>query len=208
MENKKSVFDTLSAVNVNEYIEKKDGLTYLSWAWAWQVVLGYYPNATYEVIKNDDRLPYFADLNGAMCYTQVTIEGMTREMWLPIMDSKNKAMKDKPYTYTTKYGEKTVEAYTMFDINKTLMRCLVKNLAMFGLGVYIYAGEDLPEPPKDEPLSPEQAKAIHALVESAIDLDMMKFLEFAQANSIEEILAPLYPKLEKMLQAKQPKKDA
>jgi hypothetical protein len=61
------------------------------------------------------------------------------------MDGANKAMLSTPYTYKTKFGEKTVEAATMFDINKTLMRCLVKNLAMFGLGLYIYAGEDLPE---------------------------------------------------------------
>ena len=63
----------------------------------------------------------------------------------PVMDGANKAMKNKPYSYTTRYGEKSVEAATMFDINKTLMRCLVKNLAMFGMGIYIYAGEDLPE---------------------------------------------------------------
>ena len=79
-----------------------------------------------------------------MVYTSVTIEGITHEMWLPVMDGNNKAMKAQPYTYTTRYGEKTVEAATMFDINKTIMRCLVKNLAMFGLGLYIYAGEDLP----------------------------------------------------------------
>ena len=78
-------------------------------------------------------------------FTKVTINGITKEMWLPVMDSKNKAMKKEPYTYTTKYGEKTVESATMFEINKTIMRCLVKNLAMFGLGLYIYAGEDLPE---------------------------------------------------------------
>jgi len=66
-------------------------------------------------------------------------------MWLPVMDGANKAMKATAYTYTTKYGEKNVEAATMFDINKTIMRCLTKNLAMFGLGLYIYAGEDLPE---------------------------------------------------------------
>jgi hypothetical protein len=80
-----------------------------------------------------------------MCNTEVTIEGETLTMWLPVMDSKNRAMKSESYTYSTKYGEKTVDAATMFDVNKTLMRCLVKNLAMFGLGIYIYAGEDLPE---------------------------------------------------------------
>jgi hypothetical protein len=80
-----------------------------------------------------------------MVMTEVTIEEQTLEMWLPVMDGANKAMKNKPYSYTTRYGEKSVEAATMFDINKTLMRCLVKNLAMFGMGIYIYAGEDLPE---------------------------------------------------------------
>jgi hypothetical protein len=80
-----------------------------------------------------------------MCHTEVTIEGETLEMWLPVMDGANKSMKKTSYKYTTKYGEKSVEAATSFDVNKTLMRCLVKNLAMFGMGIYIYAGEDLPD---------------------------------------------------------------
>jgi hypothetical protein len=77
-------------------------------------------------------------------------------MWLPVMDGANKAMKRTPYTYkvwnrqTKQWTEKTVAAATMFDINKTIMRCLVKNLAMFGLGLYIYAGEDLPEGESEE----------------------------------------------------------
>jgi NH3-dependent NAD+ synthetase len=66
-------------------------------------------------------------------------------MWLLVMDGKNKSMKKTPYSYSTRYGDKQVDAATTFDINKTIMRCLVKNLAMFGLGIYIYAGEDLPE---------------------------------------------------------------
>jgi hypothetical protein len=70
-------------------------------------------------------------------------------MWLPVMDGANKSMKHEPYTYSTRYGDKSVEQASMFDINKTLMRCLVKNLAMFGLGHYIFAGEDLPESESD-----------------------------------------------------------
>jgi hypothetical protein len=124
---------------VNDKVEKKDNLTYLSWAWAWSEVKKAYPNASYEVIDVD------MGILGIMCTTSVTIEDQTLKMWLPVMDSKNRAMKAESYTYSTKYGEKTVEAATMFDVNKTLMRCLVKNLAMFGLGIYIYAGEDLPE---------------------------------------------------------------
>jgi len=144
MENK-TIFETLSAINVNEKTEKKSGLTYLSWAWAWSEFQKVCPEATYYIVKDTRGLPYFADESGAMVYTRVTVGNIMHEMWLPVMDGANRAMKSTPYTYTTKFGEKTVEAYTMFDINKTIMRCLTKNLAMFGLGIYIYAGEDIPE---------------------------------------------------------------
>ena len=71
-------------------------------------------------------------------------------MWLPVMDSKNKAMKDTPYEYKTRFGNKSVEQASMFDVNTAIMRCLVKNIAMFGLGLYIYAGEDLPQEAKEK----------------------------------------------------------
>lgn len=154
----KSVFERLSAINVNEYVEKKDGLTYLSWAWAWSVVKKECPDASYTIMPTD----YDEDL-GFMCHTSVTIEGQTLEMWLPVMDGKNKSMKKKPYTYSTKYGDKQVEAATTFEINKTIMRCLVKNLAMFGLGIYIYAGEDLPD--SESAKAPEPVKAPDVLIE-------------------------------------------
>ena len=153
-----NVFEKLSAINVNDKVEKKSNLTYLSWSFAWAEVKKAYPDATYQV-KGDPttQKPYFFDENlGYMVMTEVTIEGQTLEMWLPVMDGANKSMTNKPYTYQTRYGEKSVDAATMFDINKTLMRCLTKNLAMFGLGHYIYAGEDLPE--GDSP-APVVAKA-------------------------------------------------
>lgn len=137
---KKTVFERLSAINVNEHVEKKDGLTYLSWAWAWSEVKKACPDASYKIGATE-----YDEVLGFMCHTTVTIEGETLEMWLPVMDGKNKSMKKYPYEYTTKWGAKLVDAATTFDINKTIMRCLVKNLAMFGLGIYIYAGEDLPE---------------------------------------------------------------
>jgi len=154
MELKQSTFDKLSAINVNEKVEKKSGLTYLSWAWAWSETKKAYPSATYQIVSDlVSNKPYFFDENlGYMVMTEVTIEDQTLEMWLPVMDGANKSMTYQSYTYTTKYGEKTVEAATMFDINKTLMRCLTKNLAMFGLGHYIYAGEDLPE--TETPVTP------------------------------------------------------
>jgi hypothetical protein len=140
MEKKQTVFERLSAINVNEHVEKKDNLTYLSWAWAWSETKRACPDATYKILETE-----YDEALGFMCHTTVTIEGETLEMWLPVMDGKNKSMKKQSYEYATKYGAKTVDAATTFDINKTLMRCLVKNLAMFGLGIYIYAGEDLPE---------------------------------------------------------------
>lgn len=122
-------FEEVMKVNVNDKTEKKGNLTYLSWAWAWAEFKKLYPDATYEV-KKFDGLPYVHDGDtGYMVYTSVTADGMTYEMWLPVMDARNKTLMNA----------------TMFDINKTIMRCLAKNLAMFGLGLYIYAGEDLPE---------------------------------------------------------------
>lgn len=150
-----AVFEELNAINVNDKTEKKKSgiteLTYLSWTWAWAEVKKRYPDAHYEIMMHDG-LPYVYDENtGYMVFTTVTIDGISHMMWLPVMDGANKAMKSKPYTYSTKYnGEKTVEAATMFNVNKTIMRCLVKNLAMFGLGLYIYAGEDLPETEAEE----------------------------------------------------------
>ena len=149
-------YNELRKINVNEKIEKKEGLSYLSWAWAWDIFKQQCPDATYEIVKSPEGLPYFESHAGAMVYTKVTTNGETHEMWLPVMDSKNKAMKSAPYTYTVRdfktkqLVEKTVEAFTMFDVNKTVMRCLVKNLAMFGLAIYIYAGEDLPQPSESE----------------------------------------------------------
>ena len=163
-----TVFEVLFNSNVNDHTEEVKSeygknLTYLSWAWAWAEIKKRYPEAKYEIVKFDG-IPYVYDeKTGYMVYTKVTIEGVTHEMWLPVMDSSNKAMKAEPYTYTTKNGEKTVEAATMFDINKTIMRCLTKNLAMFGLGLYIYAGEDLPETEKEEAKKTTEKEAVEEL---------------------------------------------
>lgn len=130
----KTLFEKLYAIDVNEKTEKKGNLTYLSWAWAWAEFKKICPDGVYEV-KKFDGIPYVYDpATGYMVYTSVTAGGVTHEMWLPVMDSRNKALKQA----------------SMFEINKTIMRCLTKNLAMFGLGLYIYAGEDLPEEPPKE----------------------------------------------------------
>lgn len=146
-------FNQLTSLNLNEKTELKNGLSYVSWANAWKAFKEVYPTATYRIIKDPKtNMPYFVDpLMGIMVFTEVTANGLTYEMWLPVMDSANKAMKLEAYQYqvwnktTRQYENRKVEAATMFDINKTLMRCLVKCLAMFGLAIYIYAGEDMPE---------------------------------------------------------------
>ena len=188
-ETTKSVFETLSSLNVNDHVEKKDNLTYLSWAWAWSAVKKVYPDTTYAILETT----YDDDL-GFMCNTSVTIQGETLCMWLPVMDSKNRSMKKKPYTYATKYGEKTVDAATSFDINKTIMRCLVKNLAMFGLGIYIYAGEDLPES-ETASVSPvtQPAKkdvAFPALKNKTPEWDsVVKYVEANKTLGVDKIIA-------------------
>lgn len=157
-------FERLYNIDVSGYIEKKNGLNYLSWANAIAEFKKVHPNMTFEVKKFENGLPYVYDENtGYMVFTSVTVDGLTLEMWLPVMDSANNAMKSKPYTIKTKYKEFSVQAATMFDINKTIMRCLTKNLAMFGLGLRVYNGEDLPEeeqhfePPKKTKAKKEEA---------------------------------------------------
>ena len=159
----KDLFRELVQVNVNDYVEQKNGLNYLSWANAIQEICKRHNEQfEYEIEKfGENKLPYvYDDGVGFMVFTNITMFGQKREMWLPVMDNNNNAMLKEPYSYQVKkyeynpatgkkefmgnYDEKLVGKATMFDINKTIMRCLVKNLAMFGLGLYIYAGEDLP----------------------------------------------------------------
>lgn len=145
-------FDALYNMNLGDKVEKKDNLSYLTWSEAWKAFREVYPSATFRVITNPDtKLPYFVDPNvGIMVFTEVTADDLTLTMFLPVMNSSNRAMKLEPYNYQVwdkqnrRYVDKTCEAATMFDVNKTIMRCLVKNLALFGLGLKLYQGEDLP----------------------------------------------------------------
>ena len=149
----KDMFNTLYSINLQGNTETRDGLTYLTWSKAWKLFKQYYPNASYRIMKNPlTNLPYYADARtGIMVHTEVSAGSQTYEMMLPVMDNKNRAMRFEPYTYqvleksTGAFIEKTVQAATMFDINKAVLRCLVKNIAMFGLGLYLYEGEDYPK---------------------------------------------------------------
>lgn len=177
-------FKELIELNVNDRTEEKNGLTYLSWSWAWAEIIKRYPDATYEIEKFENNLPYVYDeKTGYMVFTKVNINNIVREMWLPVMDSANKTMLDHDYDYETikkqwddasrKYVEikntKTCKKATMFDINKTIMRCLTKNLAMFGLGLYIYSGEDLPEQLEEKDDTDYKAELENYIQEKGLD---------------------------------------
>lgn len=128
---KKSTFEILNAINVNDKTEKKNGLTYLSWAWAWAEVKKVAPDATYTIYENADGLFYHTDGKTAWVKTGVTVDGIEHIEYLPVMDYKNKSI--------------PVENITSFDVNKTIQRSLTKACARHGLGLYVYAGEDLPD---------------------------------------------------------------
>lgn len=125
------VFNTLNAVNVNDRVEKKNGLTYLSWAWAWGEVKKRYPDAFYTIYEGANGCLYHTDGRTCWVKTGVTIEGLELIEYLPVMDFKNKSI--------------PLENVTSFDANKAVQRSLTKAIARHGLGLYIYAGEDLPE---------------------------------------------------------------
>ena len=130
---KKSVFETLNDINVNEHTEQKGKLTYLSWAWAWQTTKQHYPEAFYTVYENEIGYNYHNDNRTAWVKTGVTIEGLEHIEYLPVLNYQNKSI--------------VVDAITSFDINTAIQRSLTKAIARHGLGLYIYAGEDLPDTP-------------------------------------------------------------
>lgn len=131
MAENKSVYEVLSKLNVNDKVEKKNGLTYLSWAWAWGVLKEHFPNATYTIYENKDGWNYFTDGKTAWVKTGVSVNGIEHIEYLPIMDFRNKSI--------------PLEQVTSFDVNKAIQRSLTKAISRQGLGLYIYAGEDLPE---------------------------------------------------------------
>ena len=130
-----SVFENLFNVNCNDHTEKKNGLTYLSWAFAWAEVKKKYPDAFYTIYENNDGLFYHTDGKTAWVKTGVTIEGLEHIEYLPVMDFRNKSI--------------PLDSLTSVDVNKTIQRSLTKACARHGLGLYIYAGEDLPEEEKN-----------------------------------------------------------
>ena len=155
---KNSVFEKLFQINVNEHVEKKNGLSYLSWPYAWAEVKKLYPTANYKVYEAEDGCIYFNDGRTAWVKTGVTVEGLEYIEYLPIMDYRNKSI--------------PVENITSFDVNKTIQRSLTKALARHGLGLYLYAGEDLPEV-EVEKISARDAQVVKAIVDKFENADKL-----------------------------------
>ena len=176
-------FTELNNINVSDKTEKKNGLTYLSWAWAWGEVKKLHPTANYTIYERETEfgpVNYFTD--GFTCWvkTGVTIEGIEHIEELPVMDFKNKSIQ--------------LESVTSFDVNKSIQRSLTKALARHGLGLYIYAGEDLPEEEALKKADEEQIKKIKELVpEESMDalvkyykIDKLEDLSYEDAKKLIE----------------------
>lgn len=144
-ESPKSVFAVLSAVNVNDHVERKNGMAYLSWAWAWGTLKKLYPEATYQIYEDSSGFLYHTDGRTAWVKVGVTVEGIENIEYLPVMDYRNRSI--------------PLEKMTSFDANKAIQRALVKAIARHGLGLYLYAGEDLPESEKPAPTVREDKPA-------------------------------------------------
>lgn len=154
---KQSVFSTLSAINCNEHVEKKNGLSYLSWAWAWQIAKTHYPDAFYTIYENEQGIPYFTDGKTCWVKTGVTINGLEHIEYLPIMDFRNQSI--------------PLERITSTDMNKSIQRSLTKCIGRHGLGLYLYAGEDVPEgaeqpQPTNRPVQTENKTAKRPVAKS------------------------------------------
>lgn len=131
-----NVYKTLSAININKHVETKNKFSYLSWAWAWGTLLENYPKSTYEIYESSEERNYFHDGRTAWVKTGVIVEGVEMIEFLPVMDFRNASI--------------PVDKLTSMDVNKAIQRSLTKAVARHGLGLYLYAGEDLPEADKPE----------------------------------------------------------
>ena len=154
MSDKSDVFKTLSAINLNKLTSQKGKFTYLSWSDAWTELMNHYPDATHDMLE-DVRYK-----DGTMeVRSSITIGGQTIKCFLPVIDHRNNA----------------IENPNAFDVNKTRMRCLAKNIALWGLGLYIFRGEDLPQEPSGPEFTPDQQSAFNMLIANGDGWGIKKF---------------------------------
>ena len=186
----KDVWDNLSKIDCSDKVEKKMNLSYLSWAWAWGVLQEHYPQSTYLFYQGEDDVPYVKFPDGtAEVRCRVSIDNLTREMTLSVMDNRNNAIQNP----------------NSRQVNDTKMRCLVKCLAIYGLGHYIYAGEDVPSSDKEEPKQESKnmakvSKPVEKPVEEPkddkgeewADLFVKSFLDLAKLQKTKEGMTSYY----------------
>lgn len=167
-------FADLNSINVSDKTEKKNGLTYLSWAWAWGELKKKFPDATYTIYENPDGWNYFTDGKTCWVKTGVTVNGIEHIEYLPVMDYRNKSI--------------PAESITSTDVNKAIQRSLTKAVARHGLGLYIYAGEDLPEEKsEDERKFDDQTDKLKKDAISKKDQETLKRTVESKGYKVEEI---------------------
>ena len=182
----KSVFETLNAIDVSKYTEKKGTLTYLSWAWAWGKVKENYPDATYKIYENAQGLIYHTDGKTCWVKTGVTIDGIENIEYLPVMDNRNNSI--------------PLANITSRSVNDSIQRSLTKACARHGLGLYIYAGEDLPEAVADEKKAQQEAmqQASQLVVSNKTAFDDNVQKHIASAKTMDDLMTiwSTYPSLQ------------
>ena len=163
-------FDKLNSINVNEYTEKKGQFTYLSWAWAVRELLQVAPDSTWRIQEYNHAIqgmmqPYMKTDAGCFVKVTVTVDGIDRTQVHPVLDNRNQ----------------TIEEPNAFQINTSIQRCLAKAIALHGLGLYIFAGEDLPTPP--EPISNGEIKSIKSMLKDIGDKELEAKINEQIANA-------------------------
>jgi hypothetical protein len=177
-------FAHMNGINVSEHVEKKGQFSYLSWPYAVAQLRLIDPEATWDV-RRFDGLPYLKTETGFFVEVAVTIQGITLSQLHPVLDSRNKPL----------------SAPTVFDINTSIQRCLVKAIALHGLGLYIYAGEDLPEGSRQDTLSQDQQATIQAKIRE-VGGNLDRLLAYFKVQSLSDIPASDYERVIRSLENK------
>jgi hypothetical protein len=198
-EKKLNYFEQLNNINVQDKIEKKGNLSYLSWAWAWEQLKIKHPKSQYKVYERENGIIYWTDGKTAWVKVSVTVDDIEHIEYLPIMDYKNKSI--------------PVDQVSSFNVNTSIQRALTKAIARHGLGLYIYAGEDIPSAEKDDILEEErqslydECKELRDIIigelEMAIDLGNLR----AIWEENEKDIKTLKSRMPKMHEAVEKKKE-